>query len=125
MSHFVRLARRLFELNNFHSSYAVLAALESCPIARLVQTHALLPKRDRLMWEELAMRMSSDSNWKSFRDYQESAGYPRIPHIGKGGKGRVGSKSPLTLQDCRQLLYFLIRTMDINSLFHSKIAVSR
>lgn len=82
MSHFIRLARRLFELNNFQSSYAIFSALQSCPIGRLKQTHALLHKRDRVIWEELAEKFASDNNWKAFREYQESAGYPRIPHIG-------------------------------------------
>ncbi|XP_055348432.1 ras-specific guanine nucleotide-releasing factor RalGPS1-like [Paramacrobiotus metropolitanus] len=82
MGHFVRLAARLFELNNFHSSYAIFAALESCPIARLSLSHQALAKRDRLVWQQLGRVFCSEGNWRAFREYQESAGYPRIPHIG-------------------------------------------
>ncbi|OQV16514.1 putative Ras-specific guanine nucleotide-releasing factor RalGPS1 [Hypsibius exemplaris] len=82
MSHFIRVAERLFQLNNFHSSFALLSALLSSPIARLHQTMALLPKRDQDICQQLSAKYCPDNNWKSFREYQESAGYPRLPHIG-------------------------------------------
>ncbi|XP_055328578.1 LOW QUALITY PROTEIN: ras-specific guanine nucleotide-releasing factor RalGPS1-like [Paramacrobiotus metropolitanus] len=81
-SHFIRIADRLFQLNNFHTSYAIFSALLSSPIARLHQTQALLPKRDKETCDFLAAKFSSDNNWKAFREYQEGAGYPRLPHIG-------------------------------------------
>jgi hypothetical protein len=83
MSHFIRVAKRLFELNNFHSSYAVFSALQSAPLDRLRHTRDLLPKRDRVILEDLASIFTPENNWQAFREYQESAGFPRIPHIGK------------------------------------------
>ncbi|GAV05531.1 hypothetical protein RvY_15649 [Ramazzottius varieornatus] len=82
LSHFLRLAERLFQLNNFHSSYAVFSALLSSPISRLEQTESHLTKRDREIRDQLSAVFCSDNNWKSFREYQEKAGYPRLPHIG-------------------------------------------
>ncbi|GAU88892.1 hypothetical protein RvY_01510 [Ramazzottius varieornatus] len=82
MSHLVRVAKRLFELNNFHSSYAIFSALKSAPLARLSHTMALLPKKDRSTIDELDAVFNPENNWQAFRDYQESAGFPRIPHIG-------------------------------------------
>lgn len=82
LSHFLRLANRLFQLNNFHSSYAVFSALISSPISRLEQTQSLLTRKDREICDLLSAVFCSDNNWKSFREYQEKAGYPRLPHIG-------------------------------------------
>ncbi|OQV18880.1 putative Ras-specific guanine nucleotide-releasing factor RalGPS1 [Hypsibius exemplaris] len=82
MTHFIRVAKRLFELNNFHTSYAVFSALQSAPLDRLRHTRELLAKRDRVVLEDLASVFNPENNWQSFRDYQESAGFPRIPHIG-------------------------------------------
>ena len=82
MTHFIRVARRLFELNNFHSSYAIFSALNSAPLARLRHTRELLAKRDRVVLEDLGTVFDPENNWQAFREYQESAGFPRIPHIG-------------------------------------------
>lgn len=77
-----RLAKRLYELNNFDSSFAIVSALQSNPIIRLEKTRKLVPRRDQQQLKELEEVYSQNHNWHDFRQVQEAAGQPCVPHIG-------------------------------------------
>ncbi|XP_067397747.1 ras-specific guanine nucleotide-releasing factor RalGPS1 isoform X6 [Emydura macquarii macquarii] len=83
LSHFVRIAKKLLELNNLHSLMAVVSALQSAPIFRLTKTWALLNRKDKTTFEKLDYLMSKEDNYKRTREYIRSLKMvPTIPYLG-------------------------------------------
>ncbi|XP_032228030.2 ras-specific guanine nucleotide-releasing factor RalGPS2 [Nematostella vectensis] len=82
MSHFIRIAKRLYEMNNLHSLKAVIAGLQSAPVYRLNQTWEQLSRRDHTIFEKLEDLLSEDQNRKKLRDHLNSTRLPCIPHLG-------------------------------------------
>ncbi|CAF1011180.1 unnamed protein product [Adineta ricciae] len=82
LSHFIRIAKKLFELNNINACMAVVMALQSAPIYRLQKTWAGLSKRDRSTFTTLKDLVSSDENWKRLRQHLNQTKLPCIPYLG-------------------------------------------
>ncbi|XP_066294161.1 ras-specific guanine nucleotide-releasing factor RalGPS2-like isoform X2 [Branchiostoma lanceolatum] len=82
LSHFIKIAKKLFELNNIHSTMAVVSGLRSAPIFRLTKTWALLSRRDKAVFERLAEVLTEDENRQRLRDYMEDIKLPCIPYLG-------------------------------------------
>ncbi|XP_050782677.1 ras-specific guanine nucleotide-releasing factor RalGPS1 [Gopherus flavomarginatus] len=83
LSHFVKIAKKLLELNNLHSLMAVVSALQSAPIFRLTKTWALLNRKDKTTFEKLDYLMSKEDNYKRTREYIRSLKMvPTIPYLG-------------------------------------------
>nr|XP_032643967.1 ras-specific guanine nucleotide-releasing factor RalGPS1-like [Chelonoidis abingdonii] len=84
LSHFVKIAKKLLELNNLHSLMAVVSALQSAPIFRLTKTWALLNRKDKTTFEKLDYLMSKEDNYKRTREYIRSLKMvPTIPYLGE------------------------------------------
>ncbi|XP_063083904.1 ras-specific guanine nucleotide-releasing factor RalGPS1 isoform X1 [Cavia porcellus] len=101
LSHFVKIAKKLLELNNLHSLMSVVSALQSAPIFRLTKTWALLNRKDKTTFEKLDYLMSKEDNYKRTREYIRSLKMvPSIPylalqhwnhaHPAKNGNGDLG-----------------------------------
>ncbi|KFO82595.1 Ras-specific guanine nucleotide-releasing factor RalGPS1, partial [Cuculus canorus] len=83
LSHFVKIAKKLLELNNLHSLMSVVSALQSAPIFRLTKTWALLNRKDKATFEKLDYLLSKEENYKRTRDYIRSLKMvPTIPYLG-------------------------------------------
>ncbi|XP_067846874.1 ras-specific guanine nucleotide-releasing factor RalGPS2 isoform X2 [Heptranchias perlo] len=83
LSHYVKTAKKLYEVNNLHALMAVVSGLQSAPIFRLTKTWALLSRKDKTTFEKLEYLVSKEDNYKRLRDYVNSLKMtPCIPYLG-------------------------------------------
>eukprot|EP00794_Sanderia_malayensis_P016243 gene16243-17882_t len=82
ISHFIKIAKRLLELNNIHTLKAIVSGLQSAPIYRLIKTWSLVSKRDKDKLERLNELVSEDENRVKLRAFLENAKLPCIPYLG-------------------------------------------
>ncbi|XP_054156650.1 ras-specific guanine nucleotide-releasing factor RalGPS2-like [Oppia nitens] len=82
LSHFLKVAKRLHDLNNLHSAFAITSALSSAPIHRLSKTWTNLSKKDKQLYERLNELFSSDDNFDRLRDHLSHTRNPCIPYLG-------------------------------------------
>lgn len=82
VTHFIKLGKRLLELNNLHSLFAVTSALKSASVHRLEKTWAHVAKKDRQVFEKLASVFSEDNNWSNLREIIDKLKLPSIPYLG-------------------------------------------
>ncbi|XP_077340995.1 ras-specific guanine nucleotide-releasing factor RalGPS1 isoform X3 [Lithobates pipiens] len=83
LSHFIKIAKKLLDLNNLHSLMSVVSALQSAPIFRLSKTWALLNRKDKTTFEKLDYLLSKEDNYKRTREYIRNLKMvPMIPYLG-------------------------------------------
>uniref|UniRef100_A0A3B3ZQB8 Ras-specific guanine nucleotide-releasing factor RalGPS1 n=1 Tax=Periophthalmus magnuspinnatus TaxID=409849 RepID=A0A3B3ZQB8_9GOBI len=82
LGHFVKIAKKLLELNNLHSLVSVVSALQSAPIFRLSKTWALISRKDKATFEKLNFLTSKEENYTRMREYIRSLKMvPCIPYL--------------------------------------------
>ncbi|RKP06352.1 ras guanine nucleotide exchange factor domain-containing protein [Thamnocephalis sphaerospora] len=80
--HFVSIAEKCMNLNNYNSLMAILAGLNSAPIHRLKRTWELVPARTNSTLEVLKNRMNPTRNFSTYREGLHSIDPPCVPFLG-------------------------------------------
>lgn len=82
LSLFIKVAKKLVDLNNFHSSKAILSGLQSAAVYRLNQTWMTITRKDKLTYERLEQLFSENENRLKLRMQLDEARLPCIPYLG-------------------------------------------
>ncbi|TKA39847.1 hypothetical protein B0A54_10197 [Friedmanniomyces endolithicus] len=78
---FMKVARKLRELNNYNGLGAIIAGIKSSAVGRLVATRYLLPQDVGKDWLKLEILMSSSRSHAAYRLAWENTNGERIPYL--------------------------------------------
>lgn len=85
VSHLIKTAKRLYQYNNLHSSFAIISALLSSPIYRLDKTWQTVNRKypkDKAQFDRLRLLYSDTNNYESLRLHLSNCDLPCIPYLG-------------------------------------------
>ncbi|KAI8810923.1 hypothetical protein BJ742DRAFT_769754 [Cladochytrium replicatum] len=82
LKHYISVAKRLLELNNFNSCQAILTAMTSASIHRLRKSWELVPRKNQQDLRSLLQLFSAGDNYARLRQRMRIAEAPGIPWLG-------------------------------------------
>ncbi|XP_065575373.1 ras-specific guanine nucleotide-releasing factor RalGPS2-like isoform X2 [Artemia franciscana] len=80
--YFIKVAKKLSDLRNFHAKYAVLSGLNYQAIYRLKLTWQYVSKKDQQLFRKLLDVFSSEENFSKLREVMDCLKLPCIPYLG-------------------------------------------
>lgn len=83
LSFFIKLAKRLVEVNNLYSAMSIVSALQVECIYRLKATWSGLGHRERIAYRRLEELFGQHDNCRLLREHTASMRLPGIPYLGK------------------------------------------
>jgi len=85
IKHFIKIALKCREYNNFNTAQEITSALEKPAVFRLKNTWQRVEKNKKFWekYEELKAILSSDANFKVYRQAIKQADPPCLPYIGR------------------------------------------
>ncbi|XP_314338.5 ras-specific guanine nucleotide-releasing factor RalGPS1 [Anopheles gambiae] len=82
ISHFIKVAKKLHDINNLHSLFAVISALKSASVHRLKESWLLVSRKDQQQLDRLSHLFDESDNWSSLRKCLNQFKLPGIPYLG-------------------------------------------
>ncbi|XP_066913744.1 ras-specific guanine nucleotide-releasing factor RalGPS2-like isoform X3 [Clytia hemisphaerica] len=82
IAYFIKVAKKLQELNNLNCLKAVVSGLQCTPIYRLNKTWNVVPKRDKEKLEKLNELVCEENNSSKLRLHLQTTKLPCIPYLG-------------------------------------------
>ncbi|KAK4475479.1 hypothetical protein MN116_002529 [Schistosoma mekongi] len=82
LSFFIKISKKLVEMNNLYSAMSIISALQVECIYRLRHTWSGLGNKDRAAYRRLEELFSQDDNCRRQREHMSSISLPGIPYLG-------------------------------------------
>lgn len=82
MMHVISTMSKLLKMKNYHAVVAILSSLESAPISRLKKSWELLRPDALTLLDSAKVMVSTESNWKNYRETLQQTQPPSVPYIG-------------------------------------------
>uniref|UniRef100_A0A182P0K1 Ras-GEF domain-containing protein n=1 Tax=Anopheles epiroticus TaxID=199890 RepID=A0A182P0K1_9DIPT len=82
ISHFIKVAKKLHDINNLHSLFAVISALKSASVHRLKESWLLVSRKDQQQLDRLSLLFDESDNWAALRKCINQFKLPGIPYLG-------------------------------------------
>uniref|UniRef100_A0A7E4UMA4 Ras-GEF domain-containing protein n=1 Tax=Panagrellus redivivus TaxID=6233 RepID=A0A7E4UMA4_PANRE len=82
IEYFIKVAKKLLDMNNIHASFAVVSALLCQSIFRLKLTWNKVGRSDKQTFDKLTKLFSAENNWQNLREHTDTRKSPCIPHLG-------------------------------------------
>ncbi|KAJ3109814.1 hypothetical protein HDU97_000044 [Phlyctochytrium planicorne] len=82
IKHFINIADKCRQLNNFNTLISVIAGLDLAPVHRLQRTWAVLPQKSQQILDHLRTTMNPAKNFSRYREALHTINPPCVPFLG-------------------------------------------
>jgi hypothetical protein len=84
LKRFIFVAQKCFQNKNYNACFEIIAGLNMSPVSRLKKTWSSLPKKYMEVWDTLNRVLSSEQNFKTYRNWllKREPNEPAIPYLG-------------------------------------------